>query len=101
LRADRQRLDKWLVYARFVRTRGAALRLIGDGHVRIAGRRAEDGAQPVKIGDVLTLALAHATMVVRVRGLGERRGPYDEAKTLYEPVAADGTDASPDPGNGA
>ncbi len=83
MREHRQRLDKWLWFARFARTRPLAVRLVEDGHVRVEGRRAENPAQGLKTGDVLTLALPHATMVVRVTAFAERRGPYEAAKLLY------------------
>lgn len=84
MRDDRQRLDKWLWFARFARTRPAAVRLVEDGHVRIASKRVENSALGVKPGDVLTLALPHATVVVRIVGFAERRGSYEQAQTLYE-----------------
>ena len=65
MREDRQRLDKWLWFARFAKTRPAAVRLVEDGHVRVEGRRIENVAHGLKPGDVLTLALPHATVVVR------------------------------------
>ncbi len=84
MRDDRQRLDKWLWFARFAKTRPAALRLVEDGHVRLEGRRVDNPAQGLKLGDVLTLALPHATIVVRLLSLGERRGPFAQARLLYE-----------------
>jgi ribosome-associated heat shock protein Hsp15 len=84
LRQERQRLDKWLWFARFAKTRGAAARLVEEGHVRVAGRRVEQAAHGLKLGDVLTLALPRSTLVVRLRELGNRRGPYEEARLLYE-----------------
>ncbi len=84
MREDRQRLDKWLWFARFAKTRPAAVRLVDEGHVRVSGRRVENAALGLKLGDVLTLALPHATLVVRVAGLGVRRGPYEQARLLYE-----------------
>ncbi len=41
MRADRQRLDKWLWFARFAKTRSLAARLIEDGFVRVNGQRAD------------------------------------------------------------
>jgi ribosome-associated heat shock protein Hsp15 len=84
LREDRQRLDKWLWFARFAKTRPAAVRLVEDGHVRVEGRRIENVAHGLKPGDVLTLALPHATVVVQVVALPGRRGPYEEAQKLYQ-----------------
>ncbi len=95
MRDDRQRLDKWLWFARFAKTRPLAVRLVDDGHVRINGRRAENPALGLKRGDVLTLALAHQTVVVRLLDLGIRRGPFEKARLLYEPVGADASGALP------
>lgn len=84
MREDRQRLDKWLWFARFAKTRSVAVRLVDDGHVRVNGRRAANAALGLKLGDVLTLALAHETVVVRLIALGSWRGPFEEAQLLYE-----------------
>lgn len=89
MRDDRQRLDKWLWFARFAKTRSAAVRLVDDGHVRVGGRRTENAAHALKPGDVLTLALPHETVVVRLLALGSRRGPYEEARLLYERLGED------------
>lgn len=84
MRQDRQRLDKWLWFARFAKTRATAVRLVEDGHVRLGGRRILNPAQGLKLGDVLTLALPHATVVVRLLALGERREAFERAALLYE-----------------
>lgn len=92
---SRQRLDKWLWHARMARTRTLAARLVDDGHVRINGRRVTDPAKGVRAGDVLTLALAHATLVVTVRAFAERRGGAPEARQLYDLLSGPDT-AGPD-----
>ena len=79
-----QRLDKWLVVARFARTRSLAQALVEQGHVRLDGKRVTDGARKLRAGDVLTLALPHATTVVRVRASAEKRGSFSVARELYE-----------------
>ncbi len=89
MREDRQRLDKWLWFARFARTRGAAQALVEAGHVRIAGRRVVTPAHGVKVGDVLTIAAPHATVVARVVALGERREGAAQARLLYEELEGD------------
>jgi ribosome-associated heat shock protein Hsp15 len=83
MREDRQRLDKWLWFARFAKSRTLAAKLITSGFVRVNGQRAESAAKAVAVGDVITLALARSTLVVRVEGLGMRRGPAPEARQLY------------------
>ena len=84
--AGPQRLDKWLVYARFAKTRAVASDLVERGRIRINGVRITNPARPVGPGDVLTLALPHATRVVRVLGAAERRGSFADAQTLYDDV---------------
>ncbi|WP_029030537.1 RNA-binding S4 domain-containing protein [Salinarimonas rosea] len=84
MREDRQRLDKWLWYARFARTRTLAARLVESGHVRVNGQRQTNPAKGVVVGDVLTVAAPHVTTAIRVLDLGERRGPAGEAQALYE-----------------
>ncbi len=91
--AARQRLDKWLWFARFARTRAAAQALIESGHVRLDGRRITMPGHGLKLGDVLTVAAPHGTSVVRVTDLGARRGDSAAALRLYsridsEPCAA-------------
>ncbi len=85
---ERQRLDKWLWFARMARTRVAAAQLVADGHVRVNGQRVVQAAKPVKPGDVLTIALARDVRLLRVLDVAERRGPYETARLLYEDLAA-------------
>jgi ribosome-associated heat shock protein Hsp15 len=89
MREDRQRLDKWLWFARFAKTRTLAAKLVTEGFVRVNGQRVESAAKAVAVGDVLTIAVARTTALVRVEGLGERRGPAPEARLLYTEVARD------------
>lgn len=79
-----QRLDKWLVVARFARTRSLAQALVEQGHVRLDGKRVTDGARKLRAGNVLTLALPHATTVVRVKAGAEKRASFTVARELYE-----------------
>jgi ribosome-associated heat shock protein Hsp15 len=80
---DRQRIDKWLWHARMVRTRSAATALTAAGFVRLNGKRMTTASHPVRVGDVVTLALDRAVRVVRVEGLCERRGGAPAARALY------------------
>jgi ribosome-associated heat shock protein Hsp15 len=89
LREDRQRLDKWLWFARFAKSRTLAAKLVTSGFVRVNGERTDNAAKALAVGDVLTLSLARNTLVLRVEGLGTRRGPAPEARTLYSDVARD------------
>jgi ribosome-associated heat shock protein Hsp15 len=89
MREDRQRLDKWLWFARFVKSRTLAAKLVSDGFVRVNGQRAETPAKALAVGDVITVAAARTTAVVRVEALGTRRGPVEEAKRLYRELGRD------------
>lgn len=80
---DRQRLDKWLVYARFVKTRELAQRLIERGRVRVNSARMQKPDRPVLVDDILTLVLPHGTFVVQVKSVAERRVSPREAQELY------------------
>ena len=78
------RLDKWLWFARVVKTRTIAQELASSGHVRVNGQRAESAAKAVRIGDVLTIALPSRVRVLKVLDVAERRGPASDAVILYE-----------------
>ena len=80
---ERQRIDKWLWHARMVRTRTAAASLTAAGFVRLNGKRTTAAGHPVRVGDVVTLALDRTVRVVRVEGFCERRGGPPVARTLY------------------
>jgi len=80
---DRQRIDKWLWHARVVRTRSDAAALAEAGFVRLNGRRVTAPSQPVRIGDVVTLALDRTVKVIEVAGFCERRGAAPIARALY------------------
>jgi ribosome-associated heat shock protein Hsp15 len=92
------RLDKWLVHARFAKTRGIAARMIGQGRARINGRKIDKPDAKLRAGDVLTLGLDKAVAVVRVLALGERRGPSVEARLLYSVVTDSETATAADRG---
>jgi ribosome-associated heat shock protein Hsp15 len=79
----RQRIDKWLWHARMVRTRSDAAALAAAGFVRLNGKRMTAASQPVRIGDVVTLALDQSVKVIRVESFCERRGGAPAARALY------------------
>jgi ribosome-associated heat shock protein Hsp15 len=99
MREGRQRLDKWLWFARFVRSRTLAAKLVSDGFVRVNGQRVDTPAKALAVGDVLTVAVARSTAVVRVEALGTRRGPAEEARRLYSELGRDHDALVPAPDN--
>ena len=82
------RLDQWLWFARFVKSRSLAARLCAAGAVAVNGMPAKKANQSVRIGDVVVLPQGGWQRTVRVLALGVRRGPATEASLLYEEAAA-------------
>jgi len=82
-----QRLDKWLWYARFFKSRSLATRFVASGKLRVNSETVKKAHHGLKLGDVLTFPKANDIPVVRVEGLGTRRGPASEAQTLYTDLA--------------
>lgn len=77
------RIDKWLWFARFFKTRGLAAEVALSGRIRLNGQRIQKASQSVRAGDVLTFPQAGRVRVVEIRALGTRRGPAAEAQALY------------------
>lgn len=96
---DRQRIDKWLFFSRAVKSRSLAAKLVVAGRVRINRDKAAQASDLVKPGDVLTITLERRIFIWKVLGAGARRGPAEEARTLYEdmsPPPAQKGEAIPD-----
>jgi ribosome-associated heat shock protein Hsp15 len=93
------RIDKWLWFARFVKSRSLASKLVSDGRMRVNGAPTQKAHYTVKPGDVLTFPLGPHIRVIKVLDLGTRRGPAVEAQTLYEdldpPRKIEATTATP------
>lgn len=84
---DRQRIDKWLFFSRAVKSRSLAAKLVVAGRVRINRDKAAQASDLVKPGDVLTITLERRILVWKVLNPGARRGPAEEARTLYEDIS--------------
>ena len=78
------RLDKWLVYARFCKTRSQAAGLVTAGSIRINGRKIEKPDAKLHEDDVLTMAAGHQIQLIRVIALAARRGSPQAAHEMYE-----------------
>jgi len=93
--AGRQRIDKWLWHARVVRSRTDAAGLVESGHVRVNGKRMTAPGQPVRCGDVLTVALDRSVRVLEVAAFSDRRGAAPAARALYRDLTTpSGSEAS-------
>lgn len=77
------RIDKWLWFTRFFKTRNLATAAVRGGHVKLNGERPKPGAR-VRCGDRLDIVRQQLRYVVTVTGLPDRRGPAENARRCYE-----------------
>jgi ribosome-associated heat shock protein Hsp15 len=89
--ADAIRLDLFLWYARFAKTRPLAQAIAEAGTLRLDGRRIDRAHVPVRVGSVLTFPCHGIVRAIRVEALPARRGPPAEAQALYTPLETLGT----------
>jgi ribosome-associated heat shock protein Hsp15 len=83
------RLDKWLWFARFCKSRALAQRLIERGQVTLNGMVAEKTAAVVRSGDKLAVVIGATRRSVVVKDVTDHRGPAPEARALYEETAVE------------
>jgi len=83
---DAQRLDKWLWFARVVKTRTLAATLVSGGKVRVNRTRITKPAQLVRADDVVTVSVPRGVRVLKIVACGNRRGPASEAASLFEEI---------------
>ncbi|MBT5294699.1 MAG: RNA-binding S4 domain-containing protein [Octadecabacter sp.] len=81
---DSIRIDKWLWHARFFKSRGLAADLVKSGRLRVEGTPVSKPSRAIAAGVVLTFPKEDEVRVVKVLGLGVRRGPAPEAQALYD-----------------
>lgn len=79
----RQRADKWIWFARIVKSRADAAALVAKGHVRVNGVRIHAPAHMLKGDDVLTIALDRRVRVVKIVDFAQRREGAMSAAALY------------------
>lgn len=84
---EKQRLDRFLFFARAVKSRTLAQKLIEAGQVRVNSERTDRTDHKVGAGDVLTMTIHNRLLVWRILDAGERRGPASEAQGLYEDLS--------------
>ncbi|MGU3576944.1 RNA-binding S4 domain-containing protein [Brucellaceae bacterium C25G] len=85
--SEKQRIDKWLFFARVVKSRSLAAKLAAGGHVRVNGQKIDQASYGVKQNDDLTITLERKVLIYKVLLLGERRGPAPEAQLLYQDLS--------------
>ena len=81
---EKVRVDKWLWWTRFYKTRSLSAKMISSGVVRLNARRVKKPSAEITIDDVLTLRHGKVVRVIKVLSLEEGRKSYDKAKKMYE-----------------
>lgn len=78
-----QRLDQWLVFARFIKTRELAKLLITKGKMRINQHKRADVSDKIKKGDVLTFIYHDTPIVIEIDALTDKRCSAKDKHLLY------------------
>jgi ribosome-associated heat shock protein Hsp15 len=76
------RIDRWLFFCRFFKTRSKATAAVTGGHVRLNGERAAPGAR-VEPGDRIEMVRDRLPWALDVVAIPTRRGPAGEARACY------------------
>ena len=76
------RIDRWLFFCRFFKTRSKATAAVTGGHVRLNGERAAPGVR-VQVGDRIELVRDRLPYSLEVTSIPSRRGPAPEARACY------------------
>ena len=90
---EKIRLDTWLWYARFYKSRSLSSKAILNGKLRVNSNKIIKPASKVKINDVLTINHLDMVRIIQVQSLGSRRGPASEAQKLYNDLSENIIDA--------
>ena len=81
--SDNLRVDKWLWFTRFYKTRVLAGKAVSGGHVKVNGQRAKPSGT-VKAGDVIELVRDQSSWRMEVLAIPSRRGPAVEARACFD-----------------
>jgi ribosome-associated heat shock protein Hsp15 len=83
-----RRLDQWLWFARFAKSRSVAARLCAEGEIVVNGVAVAKANHGVRPGDIVTVPQGPWQRTVQVVALGIRRGPAVEAHALFRDTGA-------------
>lgn len=76
------RIDKWLWFARFYKSRSQATAAVTGGLVHVNGERIKP-SRAIHVDDRVTITRQELQLDVVITGLPVRRGPAPEARTHY------------------
>ncbi|MDP2696483.1 RNA-binding S4 domain-containing protein [Thalassospira sp.] len=77
------RIDKWLWFARFFKTRSLASKACQAGKIVLNGDAVSKPSVAIKPGDRVQFFQGTHLRIVEILESGTRRGPAPEAQTLY------------------
>ncbi len=80
--AESLRIDRWLFYCRFFKTRSLATAAVVGGHVKVNGERTTPGSR-IKCGDQIDLIRERLPYSLSVTNIPSRRGPAAEARKCF------------------
>lgn len=80
--SDSLRIDRWLFFCRFFKTRSKATAAVTGGHVKLNGERAAPGVR-VQIGDRVEIVRDRLPFSMEVSAIPARRGPASEAQACF------------------
>jgi len=81
------RLDKWLWYARFMKSRSKATKFCQSSSFCVNSSIVIKAHFLVKQNDVLTFSIDNNIKIIRILNLGVRRGSASEAQALYQDIS--------------
>lgn len=83
------RLDKFLYFARFAKSRSKSAAMIDAGSFRIDGRAVASTHTEVRAGCTVTFAIGGTVRAIKIVSLPSRRGPAAEAHACYSDLIPD------------
>ena len=81
---DSIRLDLYLFFVRFFKSRHLASKFVSNGKLRIGGAIVRKPHKRVSINNILTMENHDKIKIIKVLKLPIRRGPFLEVKDCYE-----------------
>lgn len=85
----KQRLDQWLVYARFAKSRNLAKEIMTKGKMRINGEPTNNLSIKIQIGDILVFFKGNHIYMVEVVGFSQQRVSAKFVNQLYKDILTD------------
>ena len=83
------RIDRFLYFIRFAKSRSVAQGLVDAGYIRVDGKRVAKHSEGVAVGSTVALPFHDRARVIRVLAIPNRRGPAAEARLCYEELGID------------